>query len=325
MKKQKTHSLLLFGGLILILLFVGSLKLKGVKENYCLVKTNLKYSLNEPMEGEKWDHYTSCYDNISLTQAIGLLNNKVTNRLSKIQELDEQLKDPKNAGKDTQVRNDLHDQWCSLIARSAEDREKAVANIRSFTGKPTLDVEYECAYYNDADYEGLPTKETYTAGGDRYYIDPQTNYIYSVDPISGRWGYKEDGTRWFDPIREYDYDKGMTQEEVEQYARDFIAQHEDSIGKIDLNSLILEAGNKGAGTSQANYYFAWKGETQTISVPDGIKTCGDVREDLVNSYDDNGTPCITSYEKQFTPSISISFSSGGGLISFGNQFNPDLW
>jgi hypothetical protein len=174
-------------------------------------------------------------------------------------------------------------------------------------------VEYECSFYNNVDYEDIPTKETYTAGGDRYYIDPQTNYVYSMEPIAGRWGYDEDGVRWSDPIREYDYSQGMTQEEAEQYARDFISLHEDSIGKIDLDSLEMEeVGNKGAGTSQINYFVTWRGEPQTIQVPEGIMTCGDIREDLINSYDANG-------KKEYTPSVSLSFSSGGELIGFNNQ------
>lgn len=325
--KKRSRIIYIIGVLLLIsvLLFLGALRVKGVKEDYCLTKTHLRFPVDEPMEGEKWDHYTSCYNDISFSRLLGLLNGRTNDKLSQILDLERKLKDSKYAQKDTQARDELHNQWCSLIARPASEREKAVASIRGFSGKPTLDVEYECSFYNDADYEDLPTKETYTAGGDRYYIDPQTNYVYSMEPIAGRWGYTEEGVRWMDPIREYDYSQGMTPEEAEQYARDFISLHEDSIGKIDLDSLEMEVGSKGTGTSQVNYFVTWRGEPQTIQVLEGIMTCGDIREDLINSYDDNGTPCNTKYEKEYTPSVSLSFSSGGELIGFGDQLNPDLW
>lgn len=111
----------------------------------------------------------------------------------------------------------------------------------------------------------------------------------------------------------------MTQEEAEQYAQDFIALHEDSIGKIGLGSLEVEIGSKGSGTSQVIYFVTWRGEFQTIEVTEGIMTCGDIREDLINSYDENGTLCNTKYEKEYTPSVNLSFSSGGELIGLNNQ------
>ena len=234
--------------------------------------------------------------------------------------------DPKYRDHTAQSTKQLREKLCSLTARSAQEREEAVAAIRDFLEMPTAEVEYECnnAFYGLEDDRLIPAKgETYTVGMTYFVVDPATNYVLQVDETPGTWGYKTDGTRWFSDQKEYDYSANYSQEEVEQIAKGFIAKHPSAIGNIDLGKLTLETGKKDSGNGRVNYFFIWRGEARTVQYNPSHETCS---EDLDKGADDlyyngNGVPCIKVDESTETPSISIAFTSGGQLINFSNELS----
>ena len=249
---------------------------------------------------------------------------------AKLQEIKELTtagsEDPKYRDHTAQSTKQLREKLCSLTARPAQEREKAVTAIRDFLEMPTTEVEYECnnAFYSLEEDRLIPAKgETYTVGMTYFVVDPATNYVLQVDETPGTWGYKTDGTRWFSDQKEYDYSANYSQEEVEQIAKGFIAKHPSAIGNIDLGKLTLETGKKDGGSGRGNYFFIWRGEARTVQYNPPHETCG---EDLDKGADDlyyngNGVPCIKVYESIETPSISIAFTSGGQLINFSNELN----
>ena len=234
--------------------------------------------------------------------------------------------DPKYRDHTAQSTKQLREKLCSLTARPAEGREKAVAAIRDFLEMPTAEVEYECnnAFYSLEEDRLIPAKgETYTVGMTYFVVDPATNYVLQVDETPGTWGYKTDGSRWFSDQKDYDYSANYTQEEVEQIAKGFIAKHPSAIGNIDLSKLTLETGKKDSGNGRVNYFFIWSGEARTVQHNLPLETCSeDLNEDVDGLYyNGNGVPCIKVYESTEIPSISIAFTSGGQLINFSNELN----
>ena len=234
--------------------------------------------------------------------------------------------DPKYRDHTAQSTKQLREKLCSLTARSAQEREEAVAAIRDFLEMPTAEVEYECnnAFYSLEEDRLIPAKgETHTVGMTYFVVDPATNFVLQVDETPGTWGYKTDGSRWFSDQKDYDYSANYSQEEVEQIAKGFIAKHASAVGNIDLNKLTLETGKKDSGNGRVNYFFIWRGEARTAQYNPPHETCS---EDLDKDadglyYNGNGVPCIKVYESTETPSISIAFTSGGQLINFSNELN----
>ena len=249
---------------------------------------------------------------------------------TKLQEIKEltlaSSEDPKYRDHTAQSTKQLREKLCSLTARPAEDREKAVTAIRDFLEMPTAEVEYECnnAFYSLEEDKLIPAKgETYTVGMTYFIVDPVTNHVLQVDETPGTWGYKTDGTRWFSEQKDYNYSANYSQEEVEQIAKGFIARHASAIGNIDLNKLTLETGKKDSGNGRVNYFFIWRGEARTIQHNPPLETCSeDLNKDTEGLYyNGNGVPCIKVYVSTETPSISIAFTSGGQLINFSNELN----
>jgi len=248
-------------------------------------------------------------------------------RIQEIKEVTEKLStDAKYRDRSSQSTKQLREKLCSLTARSAQEREKAITTIRDFLEMPTAEVEYECnnAFYSLEEDRLISAKgETYTVGMTYFVVDPATNYVLQVDETPGTWGYKTDGTRWFSDQKEYDYSANYSQEEVEQIAKGFIARHPSAIGNIDLSKLTLESGKKDSGNGRVNYFFIWRGEARTVQHNPPLETCSeDLDKDVEGLYyNGNGVPCIKVYESTETPSISIAFTSGGQLINFSNELN----
>lgn len=248
----------------------------------------------------------------------------------KLQEIKEltlaSSEDPKYRDHTAQSTKQLREKLCSLTARPADEREKAVVAIRNFLEMPTAEVEYECnnAFYSLEEDRLIPANgETYTVGMTYFVVDPSTNYVLQVEETPGTWGYKTDGSRWFSEQKDYDYSANYSQEEVEQIARGFIARHSSAIGNIDLSKLTLETGKKDSGNDRVNYFFIWRGEARTVQYNPPHETCSkDLNKDVEGLYyNGNGVPCIKVYESTETPSISIAFTSGGQLINFSNELN----
>lgn len=248
-------------------------------------------------------------------------------RIQEIKDITEKLgTEPKYRDHTAQATKELREKLCSLTARSVKERENAVAAIRNFLEMPTIEVEYECnnAFYSLEDDELIPARgETYTVGLTYFIVDPETNHVLQVEETPGTWGYKTDGTRWFSDQKDYDYTANLSQKEVEDLARNFIAKHTSAIGDIDLGKLTLETGKKDGGNGRVNYFFIWRSEAQTVQHNPPLETCS---EDLDKDadglyYNSNGVPCIKVYESTETPSISLAFTSGGQLINFSNELN----
>lgn len=248
-------------------------------------------------------------------------------RIQEIKELTlASSEDPKYRDHTSQSTRQLREKLCSLTARPAEEREKAVMAIRDFLEMPTAEVEYECnnAFYSMEEDRLIPAKgETYTVGMTYFIVDPATNYVLQVEETPGTWGYKTDGSRWFSEQKDYDYTANYSQEEVEQIVKGFIAKHALAIGNIDLSKLTLENGKKDDGNGRVNYFFIWRGKAQRVQHNPPLETCSeDLNKDTEGLYyNGNGVPCIKVYESTETPSISIAFTSGGQLINFSNELN----
>ncbi len=252
---------------------------------------------------------------------------------TKLQEIKEltlaSSEDPKYRDHTAQSTKQLREKLCSLTARPADEREKAVAAIRGFLEMPTAEVEYQCnnAFYSLEEDRLIPAKgETYTVDMTYFVVDPATNYVLQVEETPGTWGYKTDGSRWFSEQKDYDYSANYSQEEVEQIAKGFIAKHASAVGNIDLSKLTLETGKKDSGNGRVNYFFIWRGEALTVQYNPPLETCSeDLNKDTEGLYyNGNGVPCIKVYESTETPSISIAFTSGGQLINFSNELDGSV-
>ena len=248
-------------------------------------------------------------------------------RIQEIRDITEKLStDSKYRDHTAQSTKQLREKLCSLTARPADEREKAVAAIRDFLEMPTAEVEYECnnAFYSLEEDRLISAKgETYTVGMTYFIVDPVTNHVLQVEETPGTWGYKTDGTRWFSDQKDYDYSANYSQEEVEQIARSFIAKHVSALGNIDLNKLTLETGKKDGGNGRVNYFLIWRGEVRTVQHNPPLETCSeDLNKDTEGLYyNGKGIPCLKVFESTETPSISIAFTSGGQLINFSNELN----
>jgi len=147
--------------------------------------------------------------------------------------------------KDSQEYKEAKQQYCLLKSRPAAERGQAVANVREFLGMPTVDVEFDC---------GRGNFEYYTAARFSFIIDPANNHIVEVGEAERRWGTKEDGTRWFDPIPEYDYTpRYATPETIRPVAEKFLTDHKDIFG-IDITKMTYEF----EGTKPGNFFLKWK-------------------------------------------------------------------
>lgn len=193
--------------------------------------------------------------------------------------------DPSYRDKNTQKYKQAQKEWCSVSARAPEDQEKAVAAIRDFLDKPDANVEYECVARNPNKPNEKPRTEAYTVDLNRFVVDTRTNQVIEMSPKQGTWGENKDGSRWFSPQKQYDYTPRYTKAEAEKLARDFIAKHEKSIGRIDLDKLTFESGVKDENDDQINYFFIWKSEPKNADIP----------------------------------KLIITFTQGGELINFSNQ------
>ncbi|OQA93719.1 MAG: hypothetical protein BWY24_00322 [Microgenomates group bacterium ADurb.Bin219] len=251
-------------------------------------------------------------------------------KLQQIKELtDLANNDPKYREHNSQASRELSDKLCSLTARSAEEREKAVAAVRDFLEMPTVNVKYECndAFYNLEEDRLIAAKsETYLVDSTYFVVNSVTNHIMQVDETPGTWGYKADGSRWFSDQKQYDNSGKYSQTEIEQLARNFIAKHSIALGSIDLSKLTLETGKKDGGNGRVNYFLTWKGEVRTVQLDPPTETCSeDLDKNATGLYrNDNGVPCIKVYESKEQPSLTIAFTNGGQLINFFNELEGPL-
>jgi len=226
----------------------------------------------------------------------------------------------KNPNKDSQEYKEARQKFCLLTARPVKEREKAIANIREFLGIPDIPVEFLCSRFagkpddSETDYNN-PTSEHYEAARHGFEVDPKTNYLIGVGDAERRTGRKEDGTRWSEPLPEYDYSgRYSTPEEVRKVAEKFLTDHKDIFG-IDLTKMTY----KYEGTKPGNFFMHW--EDKSVSVTKEHEVCGDVDQNREGAYQDaKGVWCIkqksTNYQR-----IDIAITNGGQIIIYRNNIN----
>jgi hypothetical protein len=231
-----------------------------------------------------------------------------------------------NPNKDSQEYKETRQKFCLLTARPEVERAKVVANIKEFLHgiypelSKEFDPEFLCSKFNGkpddsgTDYNS-PATEFYEAENHNFEIDPKTNYILGFGEAERRWGYNKDGTRWHDPILEYDYSGIYSKpEELRQVAKRFLTDHKDILG-IDLTKMTYEF----EGTKPGNFFMHW--EDKSVSVTKEHEVCGDVDQKREGAYQDaNGTWCIkqksTNYQR-----IDITITNGGQIIIYRNNIN----
>ena len=227
--------------------------------------------------------------------------------------------DPTYRDKDSQKYKQAQQEWCSVSARPAEEQEKAVTSVREFLDRPDASINYECIRNPNENPDEQARVESYTVDFDRFIVDTKTNLIVEMSPKEGTWGTNKDGSRWFSPQKEYDYTPRYSLAEAEVLAREFIQNHEKAIGKIDLKNLNLETGSKGESEKNINYFFTWRGETKRRKLDHPYTTCrADIKKEDADSFE-NGLPCITVKDENFTPQLTITFTQGGQLVNFINE------
>lgn len=197
--------------------------------------------------------------------------------------------DPTYRDKNTQKYKQTQQEWCTVSARPPEEQEKAVAAIRDFIDRPDANVEYECVVRNPNNQDEEPLIETYTLDFDRFIIEIKTNQVVEMSAIEGAWGENKDGSRWSSPKKEYDYTPRYTQPEAEKRAREFIANHQIALGKIEVEKLTLASAAKDDESGHVNYFFTWKG----------------------NPRKENG--------ETFTPQLTLTMTQGGQIVHFSNH------
>lgn len=228
--------------------------------------------------------------------------------------------DPTYQDRSTQKYKQAQEELCLLSARPPEARERAVTAIRLFLDRPDAIVEYECNDKAKENLDGEPTKESYIIDFDRFVVDIKTNRVIEMSPREANWGENMNGTFWFSPQKQYDYTLRYTQEEAEKLARDFITNHENAVGEIDLNKLSLETNKKENGMGKINYFLTWKGNSQKRELQEPYKLCSpDMDTKEADSFDKNGVPCTTVSEETYIPQLIVTFTQGGQIVNYSNN------
>lgn len=319
--KKSKNRLLLGGGVILALalLILGNFKLKGNKEQYCLAQTHLRFPITTQMDGEKWNYFTSCFDELSFKDSVRLLLGDQSTELKKATEISELLAVmEKSSNKDSQVYKEAREKFCLLTARSAQEREQVVTNIQKFLGSSDMPVEFLCSRFKGKpDDSGTnyssPASEHYSTGGFGFTVDPNTNYIVEVGEAERRWGTNDDDSRWFDPQPEYDNTpRYTTAEAIRPVAEQFMIDHQNILG-VDTTQMTYEF----QGTKPGNFFIKWVDYESPYT--EEYEQCGDTDQTLETAYQrDDGVWCASIKNTRY-PTISLTITQGGQVIVYDND------
>jgi len=320
MKKSKNR-LLLVGAIViaLVLAVVGYFKLESAKDQHCLAQTHMQFSITTPMDGDKWDYYTSCHNKVSFGDSFKLLLGNQSAELKKATEISELLAVmEKNPNKDSQVYKEAREKFCLLTARSAQEREQAASNIQKFLGSSDMPVEFLCSRFNgNPDDTGTdyfsPASEHYSAGGFGFTVDPSTNYIVEVGEAERRWGTNDDDSRWFDPQPEYDNTpRYTTAESIRPVAEQFMKDHQDVLG-VDITQMTYEF----EGTKPGNFFVRWVDYENPHT--EEYEQCGDTDQTLETAYQrSDGVWCALIKNTRY-PTVSLTITQGGQVIVYDND------
>lgn len=206
------------------------------------------------------------------------------------------------AGESADKMDRLHEQTQQqidgIIARPESERLGAIAAIRSFAQDPAAKVVYQQTMkmpYNG----GVALVEIYYVGADQYVVLPQGDKIvqYGERPMFGNEAGKK-----------YDMTPRYTPSQLEDMARNFIAEHAP---EVDLANLTPRQGSKGAvepngknganflgSTQNTSYFFRWEAPKIT-----------------------SASSNIGSEAKE-VPFVQVGFTVGGTLLSYTNTIAP---
>jgi len=196
---------------------------------------------------------------------------------------------------------------CQLTARTATEQNHAIAAIRNFLDKPTVEVKYQCsdAFYDTTNNKLVTARsETYKVSLNTFLINPQTNHVVQAN------------------IQEFEtVAKVLSAKETEDLAKSFITNHSLALGNIDVSQYTLETGQK-----STNYFFTWKGAKQLVKLDPPAVTCSkDIAKNTKGIYyQADGTPCYKTYEDMRQPIIQIAFNNHGQLLNYANSFEGEV-
>jgi len=154
------------------------------------------------------------------------------------------------AGASAEKMQKLHDdtqaEIDSLIARPASERQKAVDEIKKFSGKSDLAVNYKDT--SKSSYNALVPAEVYTTDFDQYEVDARNNKVIQFGPKPMEVGQN---SKKFDATDRY------SKAELEAMARQFIAKNAPD---VNVDNLTQKIGDKDG----INYFFRWEDTTREI-------------------------------------------------------------
>ncbi|MFZ2975841.1 MAG: hypothetical protein WA055_04435 [Candidatus Moraniibacteriota bacterium] len=153
-------------------------------------------------------------------------------------------------GESAEKMKKLHDETQAeidaLIARPENERQKAVNEIKKFSGKSDLAVNYKAT--SKSSYNALVSSEVYTTDFDQYEVDARNNKIIQFGPKPLEIGQE---SKKFDTTDRY------SKAELETMARQFIAKNAPEV-KVD--DLTQKFGDK----EGVNYFFRWEDTSREI-------------------------------------------------------------
>ncbi|OGI36040.1 MAG: hypothetical protein A2259_01800 [Candidatus Moranbacteria bacterium RIFOXYA2_FULL_43_15] len=151
-------------------------------------------------------------------------------------------------GESAEKMKKLHDetqaQVDALIARPENERQKAVDEIKKFSGKEDLAVNYKRT--SKSVYNTSVPEEVYTTNFDQYEVDARNNKIIQFGPRPLSVGEK---SKSFDTTDRY------SKSELETMARAFVAKNAP---EVKLDNLTANFGDK----EGVNYFFRWEDITR---------------------------------------------------------------
>lgn len=257
-----------------------------------------------------------------------VLSPRLVSQLKVVQSLQTSTKDKEvtellatmseNPNRDSQEYKEAQKKFCLLTARPVAEREKAIANIREFLSMSDIPVEFLCSRFNGkpgdsgTDYNN-PASEHYEAARFAFTIDPKTNYIVEVGEAERRWGTKEDGSRWFENMPEYDNTpRYTTKEQISKVAEDFMIKHKDIFG-VDITKMTYEF----EGTKPGNFFVKWYDYNKPFTKE--YEECGDVDQKREGAYkNDQGVWCLKTKSTRY-PLISLTITQGGQVAVYDND------
>ena len=151
-----------------------------------------------------------------------------------------------SAEKMKKLHDDTQAEIDALIARPENERQKAVNEIKKFSGKSDLAVNYKAT--SKSSYNALVSAEVYTTDFDQYEVDARNNKIIQFGPKPLEIGQE---SKKFDTTDRY------SKAELETMARQFIAKN---ASEVNIDDLTQKFGDKDG----VNYFFRWEDTSREI-------------------------------------------------------------